>query len=218
MYKLQIPPEQDGYDTEESAEAVSRVQLDGGAGRYRRVLFGTSTLINCTWILGPDEYDYLMMFYRETASGSLPFLADLIIEGSDLTECECRFMPKTFKLASVNGLAHTVVATIEATPVNSNVAFTDANIKYLLLYFGPRYADLFKLTSDRLDKCVNIDYPNVFSISTPPVTELDLYLQRKLGEGYVYKMRVLDEKLDNTVNVLYGNLFNGDPSSDQLLP
>lgn len=201
MHTLHLLPEQDGYTVEESAETVVRTQLDGGAGRYRKVLFGVSKLVTCTWICDENEYDYLKMFYRVTQEGALPFRTQLIFDTSQLEDYECHFIPKSLKLESVKGLAYTVSATLEVTPINDDYTKGDETIQYLLLYFGPNYATLAKHEYDRLDPHVNIHIPSIFANTYAYTeTELDLYVKELLGVGYNYKLSQIDIKINHIVN------------------
>lgn len=163
MIILELPPEQDSYSVEDSSEVVTRTQLDGGAGRYRRVLFGTSSLVTCTWICNADEYDYLKAFYRQVSEGADSFLTNLIIDSADLVEYECHFIPKSFKLVAVKGLSYTVSATLEATPYDGDNDERDEAIIFLYGYFREDYSKIAIATFDKLDPHVNIILPHILS-------------------------------------------------------
>lgn len=201
MYKLMLPPDEESYSVEQSAESVTRVQLDGGAGRYRQVLFGVSDIVTVSWVCDENEYDYLRALYRGTKEGALPFLADLIIDKSELMEYTCHFVPKSFKLDSVKGLAYNVSASLEVTPVADDYDKFDTTIEFLLLYFGSQYAILAPKLFDKLQPHVNIIYPRIFDgKNRPPRTELENELNIYFGNGYVAKMQKVDSDIDNSVN------------------
>lgn len=160
LRELTIPPDQDGYSVEKSAESVIRIQLDGGAGRYRQDLFGVSDLVSCQWILDGDQYNYLQSFYRSHSSGAMPFMANLIVEHAELKPYECRFMPNSFKLTGVKGLAYFCSATLECTPIEDINTELDADIVYLADMFGPDYAAHFTQVETLLHKIVNINIPS----------------------------------------------------------
>lgn len=160
LRELIIPPDQDGYSVEKSAESVIRIQLDGGAGRYRQDLFGVSDLVSCQWILDGSQYDYLQSFYRSHSSGSLPFKANLIIEHADLKSYECRFMPNTFKLTGVKGLAYFCSATLECIPLEEINIGLDDDIVFLADMFGEDYANIFARNESKLHYIVNVTMPS----------------------------------------------------------
>lgn len=162
LKELIIPPDQDGYSVEKSAESVIRIQLDGGAGRYRQDLFGVSDLVSCQWILDGNQYNYLQSFYRFHSSGSMPFMANLIVEHAELKPYECRFMPNSFKLTGVKGLAYFCSATLECTPIEDINTDLDADIVYLADMLGPNYAARFAQVDFQLQKIVNINIPSYF--------------------------------------------------------
>lgn len=159
LKELIIPPDQDGYSVEKSAESVIRIQLDGGAGRYRQDLFGVSDLVSCQWILDGNQYNYLQSFYRSLSSGSMPFMANLIIEHAELKPYECRFMPNSFKLTGVKGLAYFCSATLECIPLEDINTDLDADIVYLADKYGEQYAFIFGEIEDKLNILTNIKLP-----------------------------------------------------------
>ena len=160
LKELIIPPDQDGYSVEKSAESVIRVQLDGGAGRYRQDLFGVSDLVSCQWILDGNQYNYLQSFYRFHSSGSMPFMANLIVDHAELKPYECRFMPNSFKLTGIKGLAYFCSATLECTPIEDINTGLDADIVYLIDMYGWDYNVKFAEIESQLHKIVNINIPS----------------------------------------------------------
>lgn len=127
--KLLKAPDSSSYGVQFGKE-VERAQLDGGAGRYRKDIFNASFMIPVIWICDPEEYTYLMAFYRTaTKRGSLSFTVDLIIDSSELTEYEVHIVPETFGLTSQRGHTYIVGATLEAKqPVNPSETGDDNDI------------------------------------------------------------------------------------------
>lgn len=162
LNKLLYPPEQQGYSVESSADAVTRIQLDGGAGRYRQDLFGVSDLVTCSWILDPQEYNWFKAFYRVHSSGSIPFLAELIVDSAELQEYECRIMPGTFKLDQQQGFAYFVSAVLECVAVNEPSSVDDDNLMYISALLGPDYFRIFTKVNDMLHLVTNIRLPKDF--------------------------------------------------------
>lgn len=159
LKELIIPPDQDGYSVEKSAESVIRIQLDGGAGRYRQDLFGVSDLVSCQWVLDGNQYNYLQSFYRFHSSGSMPFMANLIVGHAELKSYECRFMPNSFKLTGVKGLAYFCSATLECTPIEDIDTGLDSDIVFLAEMLGEDYVNIFARLECKLHYIVNVTMP-----------------------------------------------------------
>lgn len=122
-----ITPESSSYAVERGNEVV-RVELDGGAGRYRADVLHSSFKVDCQWIFTRSQYDYAMAFFRtQTQRGSLPFEIELIIEDFDLGERTAYFIPGSFKLTGQRGLAYFVSGTLEVLPeINPDETTEDA--------------------------------------------------------------------------------------------
>jgi hypothetical protein len=135
MHKLILPPDNSSYSVEDSVEEVLRVQLAGGAGRYRRDILNASKIINCVWVLGREKFSYIEMFYRVmTQRAGEPFEIDLIIGEDGLTSHEARFIPGTFKLIEQKGLSYQVSAQLEAKPLHYDFENEDLFISLLGVY------------------------------------------------------------------------------------
>jgi hypothetical protein len=112
--KLHLRPEGRAYKMEPGSEVI-RSDLDGGAGRYRRDVFGSSYYVAVNYILDPTEHDYFWAFYRTaTLRGSVPFEADLLLDGSTISEYSCHFMQKPV-LTEQRGLGYFIQAQLEVT-------------------------------------------------------------------------------------------------------
>lgn len=121
MQKIKIKPDRANYNFK-YGPAPKTVDLDGGAPLYRADYIGENTVISVKWVLTQVQYDYIMAFYRTgTGNGSLPFLIDLVLEGSALAEYTARFVPKTFGLTEQSGGVYVVEAEInvEGNPPGS---------------------------------------------------------------------------------------------------
>lgn len=208
LKELILPPNEDGYSSESSVEDVIRVQLDGGAGRYRRDLFGVSNLVNCQWLCTAEQYDYLKSFYRVHSSGTIPFKAKLILDHSDMEYYECRFMPKSFRLDGVKGLSYSVSAVLEALPIDEPSLESDNDIVYLADMLGEQYETIFTRFNEKLDKIVNIDYPLIWGDwIKQPLTEDEQYLLNQYGIEYRNVLIQADNKLDQYINIDYPQIF-----------
>jgi hypothetical protein len=158
--KLNLPPDQAGYAVLDAGNEVVRVQLAGGAGRYRRDILNASKMANVTWTLGPEEYDYFEMFYRVmTLRAGEPFLIDLIIGESGLTQHEARFIPGSKQLQSQRGLTYVVTAQLEVTPKQYDYAYEDSLIVLLSAYTD---FDSSLEVINQLEQLVNEDLPNAW--------------------------------------------------------
>lgn len=114
FYKMTLCPTQDGYSVQHTF-SINRMQLDGGATRFRKGKKGLPPSVNVQWVVDKNGYDYLLAFYRlwEAQTPKInPFLLDLIIDESALTEYSC-FFSSGLVLSAVNGPIRTVTATLE---------------------------------------------------------------------------------------------------------
>jgi hypothetical protein len=115
--KLIRPPDKASYSVDFGQETV-RQQLDGGAGRYRKDIAHSSSVVGCQWQLNQNDYDYFMAFYRlQTRQAALPFTIDLIIDGEELVERTVHFIPGTVRLVSQSGMQYVVGANLEVHAV-----------------------------------------------------------------------------------------------------
>lgn len=128
--RLLVRPESDSYSLTFAQEAI-RTELDGGVGRYRLDKLNGAKMIDVVWKCDPDQYTYLMAFYRQQMRyGSEPFEMSLVVEeASTEVECTCHLIPGTLKLSSQSGLAYTVSASLEVeTPFNEDQGDDDDDI------------------------------------------------------------------------------------------
>lgn len=160
--KLTISPDQASYAVSDSSNEVVRVQLQGGAGRYRRDILNGSKIVNAVWTVGRDEYDYLQMFYRVmTYRAGEPFSANLIIGENDLTKHECRFIPGSWQLQSQKGLTYVVAAQLEVTALPYDYIYEDSLIAILSNYGS--YEEGLAIFA-QLEQLTNVDLPNAFVV------------------------------------------------------
>jgi hypothetical protein len=120
--KLELPVDARNYTGVFGSPVIS-TQLDGGAPRIRQDKLGSVHIIDVAWFVGPDDYKYLMAFYRTgTSQGALPFTIDLVIDDSVPQEYTATFVPQSFKLESVEGLTFTVRAQLAVLPTTADAA------------------------------------------------------------------------------------------------
>lgn len=158
MNLLQIPLSNDQYSVQKSADEYVRVQLEGGAGRYGKDLFGISDLVTVSFILSPNEYNYLKAFYDYSIATGDPFLMNLMIDRFELLPYECRFMPSTFRLTGTKGLNVFVTATVEAILYGELIP-SNEDLFALITEFGVEYEKPFVDFEDKLNIIVNVDLP-----------------------------------------------------------
>lgn len=169
MLKLSLVPQQAQYSVDAEEAAILRVQLDGGAGRYRRDLLGATQVVNVTWALDPGEYHYIQAFYRAVGRGATPFLVDLILEGQELDEYTVNFLPGTFRLAGVSGLRYQVSASLEVRP-SEGIDDEDYNTALVDLFdaFGPTAYNAdgpAALLFSELETASNVEFPEHLHIN-----------------------------------------------------
>lgn len=125
--KLHLTPESSAYSVSRKPEVLS-VELDGGAARYRQDILNSAFMVDVTFILNPEEYEYLMAFFRGACyHGSEVFQIDLLLDTPDFVEYDAHWekgrMPV---LTSQQGLAYTVSARLEVLkPFNPTEADDD---------------------------------------------------------------------------------------------
>ena len=112
LLKLKIRPDSQGYAFNDSAE-VRHQPLEGGPGRYRRVMLGASAFLDLGWTTTANGYAYLKSFHQLTGEVGAAFLLDLILDAPGFMECTAYFVPGTFGLASQSGRTYRVKARIE---------------------------------------------------------------------------------------------------------
>lgn len=160
LSKFVLPPDNSSYSAADGKETVA-TQLDGGAARYRRDILGATSTVNCSWILGPDEYKYLRSFYRAlTLKGSKPFLIDLILDEPTLTEHKAYFIPGSVQLTGQKGLTYWVTAQLEVYPAEIDY---DAEAAFAALYgeYGASWQTAFPAFEDQFNVLINVDIPGI---------------------------------------------------------
>lgn len=162
MVRLEIPLSSDTYTVGKSADELIRVQLDGGAGRYAKDLFGISDIVSCSFICPDSDFNYLKNFYNGSVATGESFLMSLMIDGFELADYECRFMPNTFTVTGTRGLTTFVSATVEAIRY-TEPSVTDSDIWALISEFGRDYETQFPIYEDILNTIVNINLPSDYN-------------------------------------------------------
>jgi hypothetical protein len=137
MHKMVLRPDADGY-SETEGEEVIRVDLDGGAGRYRTDKVGAAKTVTVKWTMNPTQYQYWRAFYAtRTKNGALPFLCDLVSEdGSEPVEHTCHFLPGSVTKPLQQGLTYVQAATLEVVPNARNKEADEALLDLYDIYGG----------------------------------------------------------------------------------
>jgi hypothetical protein len=154
MKKFILPPDSSAYSMADGAEIIS-TKLDGGASRVRKDIIGATSIVNCVWILGRDEYKYFRSFFRGiTGKGANPFLIDLILDEHYLTEHEAYFVPNSVQLTGQKGHTYWLSAQLEVKPLPDldNGDFSDI--------YSALGEDWYRWL-DKLDFIVNHEWPEV---------------------------------------------------------
>lgn len=145
MDKLAILPSSSGYSVTYANESLA-VKLDGGASRYRKDILGAWSLVDVTFTVTSNVYQYLMAFYvRATERASEPFLIDLVLDADLLTEHQANFIPGSLRLTEHSGDFFVLSAQLEVKPNVLSDEFLDALIVIGSTYGDDSYAFLLSL-------------------------------------------------------------------------
>jgi hypothetical protein len=159
LSKLMLTPNQDSYSVSRNHPGYVRTDLEGGAGRYRRDLEGSTQKITVKWTLDKNDYTYLCAFYRTFLDSMTGFRIDLIVEDEGLAECRAWFMPGTMKLNRQRGHIYESQATLEVETPEYDIEL-DYALVHLVGMIGRNWRKVF----DKLDTLVNIDWPRTLPI------------------------------------------------------
>lgn len=154
MRKMILRPDADGYSAAEPDGEVLRVDLDGGAGRYRTDKIGATKTVNVKWTMNPARYEYWRSFFETgTKRGALSFLCDLVSEdGLGPVEHTCSFIPGSVSLPTQQGLTYVQQATLEVTPIAH-----DPLVDVALMDLFELYEDKGSVILNKLAKLVTVD-------------------------------------------------------------
>lgn len=142
--KLVLRPENSSYTVKDGVEVASTA-LDGGASRRRLDQLGSVYSVNASFVLNSNQYQYLRSFYKTvTASGSLPFLIDLIINEPDLTEYTAYFVEGSLQLQYQKGLTYSASCSFEVLPNPIDAEFDQSFVDFYALY-GENYQSIFDM-------------------------------------------------------------------------
>ncbi|MDR2893565.1 MAG: hypothetical protein LBV80_10910 [Deltaproteobacteria bacterium] len=158
LRKFIYRPRQSGYSAADGTAEYLRVQLAGGAARYRRDIEGGNKRVNCGWVLGREGYDYALAFYRSFVHSMEPFEIDLILGEWGLTPCKAWFVPESFRLEGQRGNAFYLAAELEVTP-----PYYDSRLDSALVDLAGAFGEGWPGWAGRLDLAVNRQAPAVFS-------------------------------------------------------
>lgn len=153
LLRLELRPDQDSYTFKRTNAGYIRAELDGGEGKYRRDVLGSSETVTVRFTLNADAYSYLWSLYRVFAYDMTRFRIDLILEDEGLVEVEAWFVPDTFKLTRQTATTYVVQATLEAIPPIYDIDL-DRDYLYIIKDFGLDW----RLWLDRLQVIVNDEW------------------------------------------------------------
>lgn len=118
LSKLTLRPEQATYAVGAPTGIVT-TELDGGFSRSRRDIISSASIIDCTWFLNLDQFQYMKAFFNtRTNRGIDPFLIDLLLDQPYLVEYEAKFVPDSFKMVDPLGLSRKITAQLEVIPID----------------------------------------------------------------------------------------------------
>lgn len=161
MKKFIYPPQQANYAVQDGQETIS-VQLEGGAGRYRKDILNSTSRVNVSWLFTAVGYEYFRAFYREQTAantGAQPFLIDLLLdEALALTEHTAYLIPGSVTLAGTKGLSYVVQAQLEVIPKTYADGYFEAII-FLVEEFGDQAVEESDALFDALTKLITVDMP-----------------------------------------------------------
>lgn len=211
MNKLQASPERANYALGDSHD---KLQINYGLGsRFRRNLFNTYRLVTVNWVASRSTYSFLAQAYRAFInSGGAPFLMDLLIDTTDLTEYECEFVTGSFKLDRVSALTFYVSATIRVRPIDFDVTsvswVTDSGLNRILLsVLTGNYSVLGQSINFRL----SVIHANVttgsYILAGPPIAFSVIAAPPNLNETgiFVYTGQPVTLSRDRVIKCDYGS-------------
>ena len=149
--KLVLDIDRDQYSIVPGAE-VEEVQVEAGPPWRRRDFFGATHQVSLQLVLEPFAYTYLMAFWRTTlGKGTLPFLIDLIIDTSELSEYQATLVGGKLS-TTINGDAYLVTGMLSVLRAPDEADNDDA----IIALFGA-FGDGALTALDLLAHLVNVD-------------------------------------------------------------
>ena len=150
MEKMLIPPNQATYSYQ-TPKALIAAELDGGFSRTRADVAGAVAIVDCSWTLDVEGYQYFRAFFNSsTNKGITPFLIDLILDHPWPQEHEAKFVIDTVNMDSPIGLSYNQTAQLEVKPVYDLELDAVVAMVYGLKLFAP---------GNPLEKLANYDLP-----------------------------------------------------------
>lgn len=151
--QLLVLPDQAGY-AYTSPKDVIGIALDGGLSRTRRDIMNSSAILDVSWTLSLEDYQYLRAFYNGACNrGTSAFTMELLLDQPYLEEFTCQFVPNSFQMSSPFGLSRSAQAQLEVIPIE-NKELADITYKLYELFYPCPIKDIFS----PLAKLVNIDW------------------------------------------------------------
>lgn len=142
LSKLTLIPDSSSYSAT-PGNGVVRSTTSGGPSRTRLDVLGAPAAVHVKWLLGPEGYEYIMAFFRTAVmQGSLPFLVDLLLDSSAVSEYEAKFIPGTLGLVEQSGLLYVVEADLEVMPMEEDADYDDTLV-WVYEAYGDDAANFF---------------------------------------------------------------------------
>lgn len=123
MDKLRVIPQSPGYGITPPAGEVIGSDIPGGLPGLSSDIEGGCSTIDVTFMLDAADWQYFEAFYRNRISnGPDPFLIDLILNGSDITEHVAMFVPETKRLTGAVADMRILAAQLYVLPAEVDAA------------------------------------------------------------------------------------------------
>lgn len=120
--KIPLLPEQNSYGVGFSQDAIG-VKLSGGGMRLRADFVGATSTVQASWLADIDDMTDFDSFWEfDTLKGTLPFLADLILNGPWPLQYLVRQVPGSYRVNQVRGRSLRVSMELEVEPNEFTIA------------------------------------------------------------------------------------------------
>ncbi len=155
LAKLNLAAPQEGYSVDDG-EAVRRAKMSAGLSRIRLDHLDAAQEVDVTLVMSDSEFNYWRSFHRAIlVRGSLPFLLDLMIDDSDVSEYTVQIIPGTMQ-ETVRGHAHFVQLRLEVEASEANMEYDETLVMLYDLY-GEEAGELLAA----LEQLVNFEFHHI---------------------------------------------------------
>lgn len=148
---LSFLPERSGYAYNNNSGLLT-VEVEGGLSKSRADFVGGGNIVDVTYQLTADEYEFFMIFYNTIAEkGAAEIVAPLILDGRSVEEYTCKFVPNSVQMSEPNGSRYIVNCQLEVQ--NSETGTRKADFYYLRETLQPNttWSYLFNGTDERTE-------------------------------------------------------------------